>query len=99
MNLRLVLHPAARTDLAAIWDWTAANWGAAQAEAYVTGMRAAFTLLQSVPEMSRERAEISPPVRVYTYRSHVVIYRLSEDALVVHRIVHGRTNWAESLLD
>ena len=50
-------------------------------------------LLLATPEMAPERREISPPVRLYAYRSHLVIYRLSEGALIVHRVTHSRSNW------
>ena len=97
MILSLVLYPAARADLAGIWQWTETRWGVAQAETYVRGLHAALDLLLMTPEMARERTEFSPPVRLWRYRSHVVIYRVSDNALVVHRIVHGRSNWDEVL--
>jgi toxin ParE1/3/4 len=79
--------------------WTEARWGVEQAEAYMRGLQAALDLLLTAPEMAPERREILPPVRLYRYRSHVVIYRLAEATLVVHRVVHGRSNWKEAISD
>jgi toxin ParE1/3/4 len=97
VSFGLVLHRTARADLAEIWQWTAVRWGGEQAEAYLAGLKAAIGLLLDSPEMAHERPEISPPVRLYPCRSHVVIYRLSGDSLIVHRVVHGRSNWQSQL--
>jgi toxin ParE1/3/4 len=97
--LNLLLHPAARADLVDIWQWTAARWGVEQAETYLKSLQAALNLLRTAPEMARERQETTPPLRLYTYRSHLLIYRLTDDALTVHRMVHARSDWNAALSD
>jgi len=87
------LSPAAQGDLNRIWDYTAATWSIAQAEAYVRGISETLAMLVRHPEMARERKEIDPPVRLHRYRSHLIVYRIGADHLAVIRIVHMRQHW------
>jgi toxin ParE1/3/4 len=63
------LTPAAQADLAAIWTYSAEAWSVSQADAYVSGLKNALDVLLDIPELARERAEITPPVRVHRHRS------------------------------
>lgn len=81
------LTPAARIDLAGIWDYTADNWGEAQAEHYIRQIEGALTAA----------AEGSPLVRglddVWRIRSgnHLCIFRkLPDDEIEVIRVLHER---------
>lgn len=99
MTRALALRPRAQQDLNDIWTYTAEQWSTAQAATYLTGLDAALQLLCDYPEMARLRAELSPPVRLYRYRAHLIVY-LSDDAtLDVLRVVHSRANWAAFLAE
>jgi toxin ParE1/3/4 len=52
--------------------------------------------LTMYPNLGRGREEISPDLRSYPGRSHVVYYRVSERQLVVNRIVHSRRDITEA---
>lgn len=93
------LTPAARSDLEGIWHFTAAHWSVHQAERYVDGLFEAFSALVAHPAIAPERREISPPVRLYRYLSHLIVYRLEAPDIVVIRIVHFRQNWRALLAD
>lgn len=97
MTRRLHLTPAALADLQAIWDHGAQNWSNGQAETYLNGMRRVFDLLQDQPHIARLRSEFAPPVRLYRYQSHVIVFTLDEVRLTIVRVLHGRSNWAEVL--
>ena len=89
------LTPAAELDLETIWINTATRWGARQAERYVDGLFEVFALLADFPEMARERAEFTPPVRLHPHKSHSVIYVPSDEGLDIIRIFHMRQDfWA-----
>lgn len=90
-------RPRAEADLDGIWDYTAETWSERQAIAYLEGLRAALSMLAEFPETARLRQEFTPPVRVYTYREHVVIFTTEETALTVVRVLHSRANWREML--
>jgi toxin ParE1/3/4 len=95
----LTLRPKAIADLAEIWAFTAAQWSESQAETYLTGLQALFDLLCSQPDMARLRHEITPPVRLFPYRAHLVIYQDTADSLHILRLVHGRAQWQAYLQD
>jgi toxin ParE1/3/4 len=87
--------PAAQSDLADIWSYTAQTWSAAQADAYVSGIRKTLGILLDSPEIARERTEIIPSVRIHRHRSHIIVYRIEIPYLAVIRIRHGREDWMD----
>ncbi|MGR3762276.1 type II toxin-antitoxin system RelE/ParE family toxin (plasmid) [Roseobacteraceae bacterium NS-SX3] len=91
------VRPAARDDLAAIWRHGAETWGETQADAYTDGLFALFDLLADFPEMARERAEFTPPVRIHPTGAHLVIYRIAEGAPEIIRILHTRQDLMQFL--
>lgn len=47
--------------------------------------------------MARERLEISPPVRVHFHGSHVIVYAVEGDDIVLLRVLHERRDWEREL--
>lgn len=90
---KLKLHPAARTDLERIWQYSAETWSIERADTYLTDIDAAFDMIRSHPLAHPERPEFDPPIRVKTIRSHVILYRVEEQDVIVLRIRHGREDW------
>ena len=97
MTRVLRLRPRAQADLDDIWEFTRDRWSEDQARNYFQSLSSTFDLILAHPEMARERHEFSPPVRIHTIRSHVVIFQANEEAIDVIRIVHARSNWAAVL--
>lgn len=93
------LTPRALGDLEEIWLQTAANWSPAQADRYITGLNATFDLLRTVPELARERTEISPLVRLHRHRSHLVVYRTAPSMVLIIRVPHIKAHWQAALDD
>jgi toxin ParE1/3/4 len=53
-----------------------------------------FEFLADFPRAARLRAEINPPVRAYRYQSHMILYDLDDDDIViVLRVRHGHEDW------
>lgn len=69
-------------------------FGVEQAEKYYAGLERVFQFLSGTPKAARERTEITPPVRVYPYQSHIIVYLIDDknDVLIL-RIRHGREDW------
>jgi toxin ParE1/3/4 len=88
------LKPAALTDLENIWNFTATRWSADQADEYVQGLYAAFERISENPLIVRERIEFTPPVRIYNFKSHIVVFREEPDHIAIIRIRHGSEDWA-----
>lgn len=99
MKRQLRLKSAALADLQAIWNFGAENWSAAPAENYARGLGQVFDLLCDQPMLARLRQEFTPPLRLYRYQSHVIVYDLNESDLIILRVVHSRAHWAEYLAD
>lgn len=89
--LRLTLR--AEADMEDIWLYGAAEWSPERADRYVDEITAVLDLLCAMPGIARERLEFTPPVRIHTSRTHLIIYRTVGDHLDVLRILGGRQDW------
>lgn len=70
------------------------RFGAAQADRYHDGLLETFAFLTGFPRAARERHELTPPVRAFRYKAHVIVYELDEaDNVVILRVRHGREDW------
>jgi len=85
-----VFSIAAENDLIEIYRYGTLNYGQEQAELYVHGIKDKCQLVADTPELCRERKEFKPPVRIYNYKSHLIIYILKEKFILVVRILHAR---------
>lgn len=47
--------------------------------------------------MARLRNEFTPPVRLYPYGAHVVVYTATGDHILIIRVLHGRQDWLARL--
>lgn len=89
--------PRAGQDIVALYEHGTLTYGLAAATTYAEGLREVFMFLSEFPRATRERDEVSPPVRIYPYRSHLVAYRIEDEDVVVVRVVHQRSEWTEEL--
>ena len=71
----------------------ARDFGVQQAEAYFAGLERTFAFLAEYPLSARERPEITPPVRIHPYRSHVIVYVIEGANIRILRVRHGREDW------
>ena len=71
-------------------------FGERQAARYNSDLFALFELIAANPRMAQQRTEVSPPVRIFPFKAHLVIYLVDErsDVLIV-RIRHGHENWID----
>ena len=86
------MRPAAEADLSDIWVQGASKWGFEQADHYSDGLFALFDLLVEFPEIARERAEFSPPVRIHPNGAHLVIYVQVDQGIEILRILQSHQN-------
>jgi toxin ParE1/3/4 len=69
-------------------------FGTEQAEKYYAGLERVFQFLSDTPKAARERTEITPPIRIHPYRSHIIVYLIdSKGSILILRIRHGREDW------
>lgn len=88
------LTAAAKGDLIHTYIEGVRLFGIAQAEKYQDKLEERFGLLSANPRMARERPELTPPVRINSCGSHIIIYVIDDhgDVLIV-RVRHGREDW------
>ncbi|MDN5928332.1 MAG: type II toxin-antitoxin system RelE/ParE family toxin [Hyphomicrobiales bacterium] len=93
-----ILSPAARADLDEIWDYSAENWGAEQAERYVLAIRAACEALAAGKLKGRSVEGVRANFRKQTVGSHLLFYRVGGDgAIDLIRILHQRMDFPSRL--
>lgn len=97
MLREIFYRPRALADLDEIWEYTVDKWSEDQAVNYLSGLEAAVGLLADYPEISRQRNEFHPPVRIYTYRSQIVIFTSDNASLEIIRVLHSRSDWQDVL--
>ena len=87
---RIQKLPAARQDLIKIWRYTFDQWGDTQADLYLDDLEEAIRLLAQQPLLCRERTELNPPVRIHHHQHHLIVYILSDNGIVIVRVLHER---------
>ena len=82
------LTPAARADLAGIWDYTEERWGVDQAERYTRQIEQVFQALIDGTGISYGAEEIRAGYRRTIVGRHMIYYRKEDDLIVIVRILH-----------
>ncbi len=93
--MHLSLSVEAEEDIIAIAAQGVRMFGSIQARRYQDDLFAVLDLIAANPRMTRERKEISPPVRIHPFKAHLIVYRIEENgAIFVIRIRHVHEDWA-----
>jgi toxin ParE1/3/4 len=93
-----VLTPRARRDLGEIWDYSAGQWGTAQADRYVRLITSACTALATGRGKGRSAEAIRPGYFRHTIGSHVLFYRVRKRGdIEIVRSLHQRMDLARHL--
>lgn len=87
------LTEQAAQDLEDIFDYTANEFGGAQAVTYVSEFEGAFENLAANPELGRERTEIRNGLRSLVKNSHVIFYRIVKKRVQIIRILHASSDF------
>ena len=85
-------------DLTNIWIHSRNNWGAAQADRYLSELETCFLELSNHPQMGRERPEIKHGYRSLPKNQHIIFYRQRpQGGIEIIRVLHQRMEVAPSL--
>jgi len=86
-----ILSPTAKADLENIWDYTAKEWGSAQAEHYTRNIEAACVGLAAGSQISHSAQDIRADYRKALIGSHVLFFKVLKDGTIdIIRILHQR---------
>ena len=91
------LSPRALIDLEDIWRYTAETWSIEQADRRIDEFSHVFDVMAGMPTLAPERRDFDPPVRIHVHESHLIVYRLVADHLVIVRLLGGRQDWVSVL--
>jgi toxin ParE1/3/4 len=80
--------PLAESDLDDISAWSLKQFGADQTEAYLLGIEQACVEIARNPLRARLHQGRKPGVRRVEHRSHVIFYELTDDGILIGRILH-----------
>ena len=84
------LTPKARADIDAIRKYSEKEWGKDQAIKYIRTIHAVLQLIDSNPGIARKAEDIRPGLLKYPAGSHLIFFRLTEEAIDIVRILHKR---------
>ena len=85
----LVISEHAEADLREIWLHNFGNWGEAQADRYLDELDAGLRECGVEPEDGKRREAVRSGYRSSLVRKHVVFYTLTDDEVLVQRVLHG----------
>ncbi len=86
--LKINKFPLAEEDLINIWIYGYHKWGIAQADNYADSLEAKFKSLAQLPKKYSVRNKLNPPVRICPHVSHIIIYTIEDDAILIIRVLH-----------
>ena len=93
------LSVKAEEDIINIYREGVLLFGTEQAEKYHLEMECVFEFLANTPQAARERTEITPPVRIHPYNSHMIVYLIdNSDSIFILRVRHAREDWTKTPL-
>lgn len=98
-STRWTIRPAARKDLTGIWRDGTKQWDRVHADHYTDALFAIFDRLAVFPELTAERSEFTPDVRIHPIGAHVVIYRPAGRGVEIIRVLLVRQDLAALLFD
>ena len=93
----LIFSPTASIDIDDIYNYTQETWGYEQAETYTFGLRDSCRTLATGGRIGRRIPGLKPGYLLLSYRSHWIIYRETDQQVIIARILHQRMNISRHL--
>jgi toxin ParE1/3/4 len=87
---QIILSLSARADLAAIWDYTADQYGLDQADIYLSDIDRILALALDYPEMGQDYSGIREGYRKLGSGHHLIFYTASDRGIEIIRVLHER---------
>lgn len=87
---RLKLSPRARQDFVGILRYTDETWGRAQLLIYRSLIDKALETIRVNPDIGHHHNDLPQTLWVYSFGSHVAVYRVLGDLVEVVRLLHRR---------
>jgi toxin ParE1/3/4 len=98
-TLKVVFKEQAIFDLEDIWLYTLHTWSLRQADRYHSLILKEIEFLATDPKSGKDQRHIRAGYRSSKIKSHIIFYRISENELVVIRILHERMDIPNRLIE
>jgi toxin ParE1/3/4 len=79
---------AAKSDLEEIWFYIGQD-NPDGADKFIRAIVSRFARLASMPELGRQREELSARLRSFPIGNYVIFYRLMKNGVEIARVLHG----------
>ena len=93
----LDVSKAALTDLERIHESGLHRFGQKVADDYAYELFDTMELIATQPNLAHERPEILEGLRVHPHKSHLILYRVLSDRVLILRIFFARQNWQDHI--
>ena len=93
------LTTTAVSHIEEIFGFSTQQFGEAQAEAYVEGLKRTLGLLAEFPRMGMAVYELRPGLRRFVFSSHIVFYTPHEHFVLINAIIHSKRNIRRHMFD
>ena len=90
------LQQASR-DIDEIYLYGFINFGEEQVELYVAKMKNVLEMMRSNPEIGRLDTRVNPAIRRFDFESHVIFYDISDNDIIIVRVLHGSMDFVNNL--
>ncbi len=97
MNYQLTVK--ATEDLTDIWQYTFHAWSESQADKYFSELIEACQILANNPNLGKNYPNITTNYFGYLINKHIIFYEISDEGILVIRILHGRADLKNRILN
>ena len=88
LMLRIEKLPLAEEDLIDTWIYGFGMWGTVQADRYIDSIENTLNILTQSPKRHYLRDNFRPPIRICHHISHLIVYTIEENAIIIVRVLH-----------
>lgn len=90
MILEFELSKLALKDIDSIWQYTAKQWSVKQANQYYQQIFKEINLICKSPKSGKSIKEIKEHHRVLLVKSHLIVYKIEKNKILIDRILHQK---------
>jgi toxin ParE1/3/4 len=94
---QLRIAERARREIDDIYEYREKHCGDGPTVRYISKLTDTLNLLADHPFIGTERKEVRPPIRLMLCEAPNVFYDVTEDEVIVQRILYYRVNWVDEL--
>lgn len=91
---RLRFTPEADGDFESLLQYSAQVWGEQQMRTYARLIFDVLHRLVAFPGIGKRRKDLGPGLMSHPAEQHVIIYRATDDEVIIVRIIHGQRDIA-----